>query len=172
MLIEARRRCESKGVNVSRVKFLCADVLTWTPASTGWDLIITNFFLDCFRPDQLERIVSRLAAWTLPGASWLIADFQTAPSGWKRTRSRLILWTMYTFFRVMTGLPADRLTVPDPFLQGSGFTLRQRAETEWGLLRSDWWVRANKINAFSREICHSHSSREIRSRDWAGLPET
>jgi len=142
MLFQARRRCAGRGLNANRVEFIQADALKWTPVSSGWDLIITNFFLDCFEAEQLERLISRLAAAAAPAANWLIADFQMAPAGWKRARSRLILWAMYVFFRVMTRLPAERLVAPDGFLERSGFALRQRAETEWGLLHSDWWERA------------------------------
>jgi hypothetical protein len=31
------------------------------------------------------------------------------------------------------------LTAPDDFIRRNGFKLRQRYESEWGLLRSDHW---------------------------------
>jgi ubiquinone/menaquinone biosynthesis C-methylase UbiE len=142
MLLQARRRCAVRGLNANRVEFIHADILKWTPASSGWDLIITNFFLDCFRAEQLERIISQLSTAAAPSTHWLIADFQMASTGWKRVRSRLMLWMMYAFFRKVTRLPADHLVMPDRFLERCGFKLRQRAETEWGLLHSDWWTRA------------------------------
>lgn len=78
MLDQARRRLIRHGLDPSRVEFVHADVLHWEPASQPYDLIVTQFFIDCFRPDQLERIIADLGAATTPDASWLIADFQNA----------------------------------------------------------------------------------------------
>jgi ubiquinone/menaquinone biosynthesis C-methylase UbiE len=142
MLAQARRRVARHTPAASRVEFILADILNWTPADRTYDLIVTNFFLDCFRADQLEQIVFRIARGTAPGANWLIADFNLPAKGPKRIRSRLILWSMYAFFRAVTRLPASQLTPPDSFLEGAGFSLQRRTESEWGLLHSDWWVRS------------------------------
>ncbi|MEO7297827.1 MAG: class I SAM-dependent methyltransferase [Verrucomicrobiota bacterium] len=141
MLVQARRQLLRRNLETNRVDFIHADVLDWTPTDGNYDLIVTNFFLDCFRADQLEQIIARLGAVTTPDANWLLADFQTPPAGWKRVRSRLILWTMYAFFRVVARLPAHRLTAPDSNLERAGFTRHRHLETEWGLLHSDWWKR-------------------------------
>jgi len=141
MLGQARRRMARYGLDTAHVEFAQADILNWTPAGEGYDLIVTNFFLDCFRPDQLELIISRIAAAAVPQANWLIADFNLPATGLRRIRSGLILWSMYIFFRTVTRLPAKSLTSPDAILERAGFTLRQRKESEWGLLRSDWWLK-------------------------------
>lgn len=116
-------------------------MLDWTPGDGNYDLVSTNFFLDCFRAEQLEQIFFRLATAMSPDANWLIADFQNAATGWKRLRSRVILLSMYRFFRMATGLPAKQLVSPDPFLERAGFQLHRRTESEWRLLHSDWWIR-------------------------------
>lgn len=141
MLAQARRRLPGCRPDANHVTFIHADALEWTPTGGGYDLIVTNFFLDCFRPDQLERMISRLARAAAPDANWLIADFKMPPAGLRRVRGRLILWAMYAFFRAMTRLPARELTAPDSFLERAGFYLHQRVESEWGLLHSDWWRR-------------------------------
>jgi ubiquinone/menaquinone biosynthesis C-methylase UbiE len=141
MLVQARRQLTRHHPETIRVSFIHADVLNWTPTGADYDLIVTNFFFDCFRADQLEQIIARIAAATSPDANWLIADFQTAPAGWQRIRSRIILWTMYAFFRATTRLPARRLTAPDSYLERAGFARHRHTETEWGLLHSAWWKR-------------------------------
>lgn len=151
MLVQARRQLIRHDFGGDRVEFIQADALSWTPSGQSYDLIVTNFFLDCFRADQLEQLISRLTATTTPDANWLIADFQAAPAGLKRLRSQLILWTMYVFFRTVTRLPAKKLTAPDEFLEQAGFTLHRRTESEWGLLHSDWWVRNKRGDAESAE---------------------
>jgi len=141
MLTVARQHLERNKIDSSGVEFIHADVLHWTAPGAGFDLIVTNFFLDCFRPDQLEHIISNIAESTTVNANWLIADFQVAASGMKRLRSRLILWAMYTFFCTVTRIPAHKLTAPDLHLQRAGFILLRRQEFEWGLLHSDRWQR-------------------------------
>lgn len=141
MLDQARRHLARHHLTADRIKFIHADVLQWSPPAAAYDLIVTNFFLDCFRAEQVEQIIARLATAATPEANWLLADFQIPRAGWKRLRSRLIIGSLYTFFRVMTCLPAKRLTPPAPFLERAGFTLQRRSETEWGLLHSDWWRR-------------------------------
>ena len=59
---------------VNRVRFFEEDILSWTP--TGfYDLLVTNFVLDCFPQNELKLIVRKLAGVATPGACWLLADF-------------------------------------------------------------------------------------------------
>ena len=139
MLAQARRQLARHRLNASRVAFTQADILNWLPSSKTYDLIVTNFFLDCFRPEQLEQLIPRIVDCSAPDATWLIADFQIPPSGWRRIRSRLIIWMLYVFFRMTTGLAARELTKPDSLLEKAGFTLHRRVESEWALLHSEWW---------------------------------
>lgn len=142
MLAQAHQRLMHRAPTHHPVQFVHADVLAWTPPSNAaYDLIVTNFFLDCFRTEQLEQITRIVGCASAKNANWLIADFQVASGSVKQLRSKVILWMMYIFFRAATRLPAGKLIPPDSFLQGAGFTLRQRTQTEWGLLRSDWWQR-------------------------------
>jgi ubiquinone/menaquinone biosynthesis C-methylase UbiE len=141
MLARARKRLTGHGINCERIEFTCADALTWTPPAPAFDLIVTHFFLDCFRPDQVESLIATLARAASPNANWLLGDFQCAPAGLPRYRSRLILWLLYRFFRIATGLPATTLTPPDVFLEQHGFKLREREVYDWGLLHSDRWQR-------------------------------
>jgi SAM-dependent methyltransferase len=139
MLEAARRRLAKFEDGDQGVEFIHANALEWAPTGTGFDLIVTHFFLDCFHAEQLELLVAKLAAAAAPDANWLLADFQAASAGLARQRSRLILWAMYRFFCVVTRLPARELTAPDPFLERAGFQLRERQMSDWGLLHSDWW---------------------------------
>lgn len=139
MLELARKRLGRHGVKNDRIDFIRADALAWKPPDQAFDLIVTHFFLDCFRPDQLEELVSKLAHAAAPKAHWLLADFQAAPAGWRRQRSRAILWLMYRFFIAATRLPARSLTPPDELLEKNGFNLGAREIYDWELLHSDCW---------------------------------
>jgi len=142
MLQQARRRLQRHD-RETRVNFLHADILDWQPRPKTYDLIITHFFLDCFRADQLLRIIPKLGNAATPDAHWLVADFQTPSSGLRRIRGKLILWAMYVFFQKATNLPARELTPPDLLLERAGFALHRRVESDWGLIHSDWWRRSD-----------------------------
>ena len=139
MLDLARIQLRRAGLTDRRVEFLHADALEWQPPSKAYDLIVTHFFLDCFRPGQLDEIIRKLAKSGRSEASWLIADFRVPCGRIARWRARIILWCMYSFFRAITRLPAKELTAPDAFLIQAGFALEQRRLSEWGLLHSDLW---------------------------------
>lgn len=139
MLTQAAAQLASQRLKSDHVRFIKTDILTWEPPVSAYDLIVTHFFLDCFRTDQLEVIIPKLALAAKPDANWLIADFQIAASGFKRLRSQFVLALLYLFFRVVTRLPASSLSSPDLFLQKAGFTLHRRIASDWDLLKSDWW---------------------------------
>jgi hypothetical protein len=152
MIAEARNNLARHQLSAHNVTFHESDVIPWLEqqqqqqqSQNGhhheFDLIVTHFFLDCFRADQLGTLVPAIASVAAQHAHWLLADFQEASQGWRRWRSRCILAIMYAFFRAVTRLPASSLTPPDTYLQRAGFSLRERQEYEWGLLKSDWWVR-------------------------------
>lgn len=155
MLAEARKRLRRVDLQLTRVQFVHTDILDWIPGAADYDLVVANFFLDCFPAEQLERIISKIALATKPEANWLIADFQTSATGWKGIRSRMILWSLYRFFRVTTRLPAKELTTPDPYLQQVGFRLQRRIQADWNLLHSDWWQR----DKLSRVTLRNHRSQ-------------
>ena len=140
MLEVARRRLESRGLDTALVDFVHADILEWSPPAQAFDLVVTHFVLDCFRADQLEKLMPSLAVSATPDARWLLADFQEPAAGFARWRARAILEMMYLFFRSAVGLPAAEWTCPDEWLVQNGFTLRERRTFEWGLLHSDLWV--------------------------------
>ena len=141
MLRSAQERLARHGVCSREIEFIHIDALRWQPCANSFDLIVTHFFLDCFRADQLEQLIRSVAGAATANAEWLLADFQLPVAGWRRFRARIIHLLMYAFFRAVTRLPAKTLTCPDPFLAANGFALRSRRWSEWGLLHTDRWAK-------------------------------
>jgi ubiquinone/menaquinone biosynthesis C-methylase UbiE len=140
MLAEANR-----SVGTDSVTFVRADIFDWKAPSAEFDLIVTNFFLDCFTREQISIVVKKLADAATGDATWLLADFCEPASGWKKWRARWILVSMYLFFRFATKLPARRLTQPDEFLRKAGFELAERRFYDWGLLHADCLRRTGEV---------------------------
>ena len=159
MLERARQRLGHQELGIRDVTFVQADMTNWSPPCAGFDLIVTHFFLDCFRPEQLDAIVARITRTAAPHARWLIADFCEPACGLARWRARFMLALMYWFFRVTTGLPARRLTPPDLFLERHGFHLQTRRHAEWGFLHTDIWLYNRTV-----EVAPDHTSLESRAK--------
>lgn len=124
---------------INRVRFLKEDILSWT-APESYDLLVTNFVLDCFPQDELKLVVGKLAGVANPGASWLLADFCIPKTTFARTQhAKIWLATLYSFFRTTTGICAKRLVDPTPELQANGFVCLKRSEWRLGLIKSELW---------------------------------
>lgn len=141
VMIEVARRQLGKS-DCRRVRFEQADVLAWQPTAGEFDLVVTNFFLDCFQREELQALVRKIAASAIPDANWLLADFREPETGWRRWRARLVLAMMYGFFRRTTKLSAWQLTPPDGFLEMAGFRLAGRRLENFGLAHADLWRRS------------------------------
>ena len=141
MLDQARRRAQRAGAQMRTLDFIHAGLPEWTPPPHRFDAIVTHFFLDCFAPGELGRVVGALAAGAKQNAAWLVSDFAVPSEGFARHRARAVHALMYAFFRRLTHISARAVTPPDSLLQAEGFQLANRASVSWGLLHSDCWKR-------------------------------
>ncbi len=141
MIKQARQRLSREQLDGSQIQFQQMDALHWMPSREKFDLVVTNFFLDCFRAEELQKLVPLLAESTTSGAIWLLADFRVPEQGWRRWRAKAILALLYAFFKLTTALSANRLTPPDSFLTQAGFKLVDRRLVNFGLAHADLWSR-------------------------------
>ncbi len=141
MIEQARRRLARTGLEAARVEFKPMDILDWTPPTAKFDLVVTHFFLDCFRAGQLEKLVPLLAASATPDAIWLLTDFRLPEQGWRRWRAGVLLAVLYAGFKMATSLSASWLTPPEPLLAAAGFDLRSRRLASFGFAHADIWQR-------------------------------
>lgn len=99
MLHKASSRI-SKG---NEVRFACQDV---REVRGNYDIIITNFFLDCFSINELEVVLLHLNGLLCSGGKFLVTDFYPTDA-WHH---KLLIQTMHRFFRAIARLEADSLT--------------------------------------------------------------
>lgn len=71
---------------------------------TAYSVVITHFYLDLFADATLPRVVEIIKKSLRPSAQWLVTDF-VCENRWHR----MMLWVMYRFFRISTGIEATRL---------------------------------------------------------------
>jgi hypothetical protein len=150
MLEVSRGVLDRNKLGETNVHLIHADVRKWNFTNGGFDLIVTNFVLDCFPPHDLSAVTETIASIAAPNATWLVSDFCEPPVGPSKWRAQIILTMMYSFFQRATGIAAGRLVAPDSFLSGAGFTLQRRVYFDWGMLHSDLWEFRPRLSARSK----------------------
>lgn len=124
-----------------RVQYFHANALTFPLPEAEYDLIVTNFFLDCFEESDQAALIERVARAARGDARWLISEFRQ-PAAWARG----VVGLLYLFFRVTTGLRTARLADHRPMLQRCGFRMIKEERARFGLLASELWVRESPYN--------------------------
>ncbi len=138
MLDLAQKRLRESSLHaLDRVEFYHRDLILEAMPDQGYDLIVTNYFLDVFTQQALNECVSKIAASCKESALWLYADFQI--SGGRLQQFRAILWikVMYLFFRLVAQIQAQTLIDPATILERHGFKLVAKKEYGRGLMRSE-----------------------------------
>ncbi len=152
MLALARRRVARVPGAGHRARFIPGDARSAPLPAPGYDLVVTNFFLDCFHPTDLGTVVRRVAAACATEAVWVDGDFRLPRGGWVRPPARVLLAVMYGFFRLTARLPTGHLTDPAPLLAAEGFSLIEEVPQLGGFLSARLWVRAPRTPfALSRD---------------------
>jgi SAM-dependent methyltransferase len=122
-----------------RVRFRVGDIWEFEPRTDGYDLIVTNFFLDCFSEEELTAIVACLGSWGTRDARWIVSDFREPEGPVSRLWTWVVIRGLYVAFRVTTGLPVTRLPNYGAALAKEGYRLRCEERALAGLLHSSLW---------------------------------
>ena len=129
---------KTKLANTSGIGFVHSMIEDWK-TEKRYDLIITNFMLDCVPEDQLEGVIEKIASLAKPNADWLVAEFHEPEKGPVKWCSRIIVGLLYAFFRKTTGIESDRLCPHEVFFTKAGFACARQRTSCGGLLKSEWW---------------------------------
>lgn len=138
MLRQTRERLKRSGLPESSVQFIQNDIMEFRPEKR-YDLLVTNFFLDCFPAATLAKLIPRLAKMLEADALWSLSDFQVPSSFFGGIRARAILFLAYRFFRAATGIPAGKLVPPQPFIRACGLEYLGRKNFDGNLLYAELW---------------------------------
>ncbi len=148
------------------VDFIQARLPGWTPPTAEYDLVVTNFFLDCFTGMELGAVVPLLRRALRPDGEWLVTEFALPerPRVWRFAAGGL-LSLMYFFFRCTTGLQARTLPDYAKALRQTGLKRHALQESVGGLLRSEIW---RALPPVGRDSVEPASTSKIYHRDRRG----
>ena len=139
MIARARQRLDAE--QLARAEFLRADLLETEATPPCHDLVVTNFFLDCFTADELAQVIDKLARSACARAAWLVAEFHVPHAGLPHVAAQALVALMYLFFRLTTGSSASELPQHDRLLESCGFRRVRTAEFYFGMVRAELWRR-------------------------------
>ncbi len=131
--------CKHRSAACSNLNLVHGDARTIPFPGNQYDLIATHFFLDCFSSTDVEQLVRKIAAHSVPNALWLISDFRKPPSGWRAVHAEAWLRTMYFFFRLATGLSTRSLPNHREILPRNGFSLLTQYASMGDFVCSELW---------------------------------
>lgn len=134
MIVQTAARLDSS--QSDRVRLECVDALNLRFQPESFDAVVTLFFLDCFTPAEVERLVGAVSGAARPGALWLYADFALPAQGWRRRRAQVWLALLYGFFRWQTQLSARALPPSEALLALQGWRQQEAREFQAGMLRT------------------------------------
>jgi tRNA (cmo5U34)-methyltransferase len=102
------------------------------PESVSFNFVISNFFLDLFKEDELRYLISHVKTRCASNVSWVATDFVR-----EKVWHQFILKLMYQFFRITTN--GRNLTLPDwnQSLTKSGFSLIESRGYYGGFIRAN-----------------------------------
>jgi len=121
-----------------KMGYVTSDFLEYEPVDK-FDVIVTPFFLDCFSPDTLIKVINKGKACLKKEGYWLATDFEVT----RNYHHRLLLWFMHIFFRYSTGLESRSLQdIRAMFSKQGGIEIQKAAFME-GLIFSSLYRFSN-----------------------------
>jgi tRNA (cmo5U34)-methyltransferase len=95
------RKITSRESRVTLIHGIHEDIVS----NKVYDAVITNFFLDLFKEEDLAGVISRIKSHLDKNSLWLISDFENCNKGWQK----ILLYVMYYFFRVTSRVSTKKL---------------------------------------------------------------
>jgi ubiquinone/menaquinone biosynthesis C-methylase UbiE len=96
-----------------------------------YDCVLTNFYLDLFSDEELCIVIDQIKEHLQPNTSWLATDFVS-----EKKRHRVMLWVMYRFFSMATGLKTSLLPKWKTSLKNAGGKLVESKKSSRGFIES------------------------------------
>jgi len=117
-----------------RVHFELVDLESESLPAERYDALVTNFFLDCFVPETLVHLLSKLGRSLCPKGKWFLSDFvEPRNNNFLGLLQGCTLRLLYCFFRRTCGIKAKKVSNPQEILFSLGMreTRRQHYCKGW-----------------------------------------
>ncbi len=95
-------------------------------SSERYQVVITNFVLDMYEGDALDRMMQRIDTLLLLDTYWLFTDFRYSLQSAKRWWQRPLTGLMYLFFKITANIRVQSLPNYDAHFERLGWTAEQQ----------------------------------------------
>jgi len=126
MIAIAKKRTES----YTNVKFHTVDIKQF--AGDSYDFIITEFFFDLFTKDSCVKLIASLSKKLNRNGVWIDTDFRKP----QNIKSRLILKSMYQFFKIFAKVETNILVNTMPIFEAKGYRIKKERKFNSGFISS------------------------------------
>lgn len=113
MLQKARSKVNPAHLN--RVTFICGTELDIPMIK--FDVVICYYYLDLFKLEKLNEVLSLLKNKTKPNGIWMVADFSIPFNWWQKWLSQL----MFLFFRLTSHIENNQMIDLNAEMEKQGF---------------------------------------------------
>ena len=156
MLRQLLARADSLRVHAHK-----ADVRTFRPPQSRYDLIATHFFLDCLDNREVRNTASLLRHHSGPETLWLISEFAIPSNLFGRLIARPLVSALYLAFSLLTNLHTHELPNHHQDLGVCGWELIEQHEYLGGLLIAELWHLDRRLVA---SVCPEQPASAQESR--------
>ncbi|AKQ44681.1 hypothetical protein TH63_02035 [Rufibacter radiotolerans] len=140
MLEKARRRVRGLPES-SRIEFRLGTELALLPQEK-FHVIITPFVLDLFTEQEVTAMVQRLSQALMPQGQWLHTDFFLSPNLFQKAWQKPLLWAMYRFFRLVSGISGTGLSPMEEIFRQAGFVPLRQAFFFHCFIKAQLWQKS------------------------------
>jgi ubiquinone/menaquinone biosynthesis C-methylase UbiE len=145
MLDKLRRRClrsvPDAATRLTTLQRSALEIEIPPDPAPNTDLVVTHFLLDCFSQPDVDALTTRIASQLAPGSLWLLSDFALPANPLLRPFARVYIASLYSAFRLLTGLRVRQLPDPQAALHRAGMRRITRITLLGGLLYTELWQR-------------------------------
>jgi ubiquinone/menaquinone biosynthesis C-methylase UbiE len=128
----------SQSRSKTQVKTLCAELLLWKGEAAAFDVVVTHFFLDLFRPAAQRSIIEKITSISKRETSWINVDYRPLhKTGW----FRLVDWLQYRFDYFVSGVETDQHYDPSALIKELGWVIQEERGFSDGAVLAQLYVR-------------------------------
>ncbi len=147
MLTALRERARQSCQNADpRLHTIQADLRRFTPTGRDYDLVVSHFFLDCLTDSDVTALIERFSPRMSQDGIWLVSEFALPEKGWRRLGARMVIFSLYYAFFVLTGLRVRHIPNYPKAFHDNGFHLLEKAVYLGGMLITEVWERQSNQN--------------------------
>jgi ubiquinone/menaquinone biosynthesis C-methylase UbiE len=139
-------KSKTRNIGANKVTFVQSSMESFV-TTEEFNVVQTAFLFDNFSKSRIRQVFLKLDQLLKPGGLWLLSDFNYNPNKspiWQR----LLLKTMYLFFRILSNVEAKNLSDVMPCFEAGKYQLITQEQYYRNFIQSKIFQKPGKIHTF------------------------